>query len=147
MANPDPVDAQFYRADINHDGGVDQNEFRQFIASGESASRQLEVAPADIIRRLSQGSIVTESITYPIGLDVGVAGFTAHPENYEKYAGAIGPTERHGYGVGPDVAVGAPNLAQQNVQYDAAGSMFNYADVNHDGKVDRAEFGSFMHSI
>lgn len=56
-------------------------------------------------------------------------------------------SENHRYGLGPDVGIGAPNVARRSVQYDPAAAMFNYADVNNDGRIDPAEFGSFMRSV
>ena len=90
---------------------------------------------------------MTETITYPIGLDVALAGFTENPIEYEKYTGGVNANEGHRYGLGPDVGIGAPNVARNSQQYDPAAAMFNYADVNHDGKIDQQEFGSFMRSV
>jgi len=145
MASEGEITQKFYQADVNHDGGIDQGEFRHFVSSGGPPGGIPRAQPADYQAAAHSG--VTETISYPIGLDVGVAGFTANPASYERFAGAISGTERHGYGVGPDVAVGAPNHPVEAKQYDPAGAMFNYADVNHDGKIDRGEFGSFMHSV
>jgi hypothetical protein len=46
----------------------------------------------------------------------------------------ITDSKDHKYGLGPDIA-------NKIVQYDAAGAMFYYADMNHDGKIDQSEFG------
>jgi len=143
MVSNATIDKQFNQADVNHDGGIDQREFRQFVNSGHPHTG----APSttyDAPRRPSAGGT---TVSYPIGLDVAVAGFTAHPETFERFASAASATEKHGYGVGPDVAVGAPNHPKEVSQYDPAGAMFNYADVNHDGRIDRTEFGTFMHTI
>jgi len=93
------------------------------------------------------GGNATQTITYEVGLDVAVAGFTQNPIAYEKYTQGPHSNESHTYGVGPDVGIGAPNVARKSNQYDPAGAMFNYADVNSDGKIDPQEFGSFMRSV
>ena len=80
-------------------------------------------------------------------LDVAVAGFVPNPVDYEKYSGAANSNTNHTYGVGPDVGIGAPNIARKSIQYDPAGAMFNYADSNSDGRIDEEEFGSFMRSV
>ncbi len=66
---------------------------------------------------------------------------------YEKYTQGVNANKGHTYGVGPDVGIGAPNVARKSSQYDPAAAMFNYADVNSDGKIDQQEFGSFMRSV
>jgi len=151
MFSGDPIDEKFDQADINHDGGIDQREFRQFVDNGGPPSSYLEndsTFAADYKAASSRtGTGFEEIISYPIGIDIAIAGFTANPASYERFAGSISAIERHGYGVGPDVAVGAPNVAREVNQYDPAGAMFNYADVNHDGKIDRIEFCTFMHSV
>jgi Ca2+-binding EF-hand superfamily protein len=38
-------------------------------------------------------------------------------------------------------------VARTSNQYDPAGAMFNYADVNSDGRIDPQEFGTFMRSV
>ena len=93
------------------------------------------------------GGAATETITYEVGLDVAVAGFTQNPIEYEKYTQGTNANKGHVYGVGPDVGIGAPNVARKSNQYDPAGAMFNYADVNSDGRIDPQEFGSFMRSV
>lgn len=59
----------------------------------------------------------------------------------------MNPNGSHRYGLGPDVGIGAPNVARKSNHYDPAAAMFEYADVNHDGKIDKAEFGTFMRSV
>ena len=86
-------------------------------------------------------------MSYPVGLDVAVAGFTSNPIEFEKFSKAGESEESHRYGLGPDVGVGAPNVARKSVQYDPAGAMFDYADQNHDGRIDKEEFGSFIKSV
>jgi hypothetical protein len=81
-----------------------------------------------------------------VGLDVAVAGFTPNPIEFEKFTSGANQ-EDHRYGLGPDVGIGAPNVARKSHQYDPAGAMFNYADANHDGGIDKQEFGSFMRSV
>ncbi len=94
-----------------------------------------------------QSTGASETVTYPVGLDVAVAGFTPNPIEYEKYTGGAAANEGHQYGLGPDVGIGAPNIARKSNQYDPAGAMFEYADNNHDGRIDKQEFGSFMRSV
>ncbi len=52
MSNPQVFDNQFNRADINHDGAIDEGEFRQFLGpvinerrlSGSAADMQAMVS-------------------------------------------------------------------------------------------------------
>ena len=156
-------DNQFNRADVNHDGTIDEQEFRQFLGPVIKDQRRLsgslspQEAQAFVISFrfnsnhffffsfVQSGS--SETITYPVGLDVAVAGFTQNPIAYEKYTGGAVVQEDHRYGLGPDVGIGAPNVARKSNQYDPAGAMFNYADVNSDGRIDPQEFGTFMRSV
>ena len=87
-------------------------------------------------------------MTYPVGLDVAMSGFAPKdPIQYEKFTQGANASEEHKYGLGPDVGIGAPNVARKSNHYDPAGAMFDYADVNHDGRIDKQEFGSFMKSV
>ncbi|CAF0816092.1 unnamed protein product [Adineta ricciae] len=95
----------------------------------------------------ANGEHATETLTYEIGLDVALAGFTKNPIEYEKYSAGANANARHSYGLGPDVGIGAPNVARRSAQYDPAAAMFDYADVNHDGGIDQAEFSTLMRSL
>ncbi|CAF3205602.1 unnamed protein product [Rotaria socialis] len=112
--------SSFHHADTNHNG--------EAFSSADSAGP-------------------TETLTYEIGLDVAVAGFTQNPIEYEKYTQSANSTKGHTYGVGPDVGIGAPHVARTSNQYDPAAAMFHFADVNSDGRIDQGEFGSFMRSV
>lgn len=80
-------------------------------------------------------------------IDVAVTGFTSNPIEYEKYTSAANLQEGHQYDLGPDVRIGAPNVARISNQYDPADVMFNYVHVNSDGRIDPQEFGIFMRSV
>ncbi|UJR29718.1 hypothetical protein I4U23_017267 [Adineta vaga] len=139
-------DNQFNQADANHDGTIDEKEFRQFLGPVQNERRLSgNISQQDI--KAFQSSGAAETVTYPVGLDVAVAGFTQNPIEYEKFTSGAAAQEGHTYGLGPDVGIGAPNVARKSNQYDPAGAMFDYADVNHDGKIDKSEFGSFMRSV
>ena len=86
-------------------------------------------------------------MTYPVGLDVAVAGFVSTQSEYEKFTSGAPGQERHKYGLGPDVGIDAPNVARKINQYDPVGVMFDYADFNHHGRIDKGEFGTFMESV
>ncbi|CAF1051862.1 unnamed protein product [Rotaria sordida] len=146
MGEQQRIESQFNRADLNHDGTIDEQEFRQFLGPVRDYRRLPEnINYQNINLQASNGGQTT---IYPIGLDVALAGFTENPINYERYTRGIYPRqEAHTYGLGPDVGIGAPNVARRNNQYDPAGAMFNYADVNHDGRIDRLEFGTFIRSV
>jgi hypothetical protein len=74
-------------------------------------------------------------------------GFVEDPIKYEIYsAGSSGPSS-HSYRIGPDVGIGAPNIAQKLTLYDPAGAMFYFADFNHDLQLDEAEFNYLMNAI
>ncbi|CAF1132243.1 unnamed protein product [Adineta steineri] len=138
---------QFSRADVNHDGIIDEKEFRLFLGptsqdKNKSISNQYQY---DL--EAFSAAHVTQTITYEIGYDVAVAGFVKDPYSYEKYAFGISNGKDHTYGLGPDVGIGAPDIAKKIFQYDAAGAMFIYADTNRDGKIDQQEFGFFMDSV
>ncbi|CAM2727790.1 unnamed protein product [Rotaria socialis] len=77
--------SSFHHADTNHNG--------EAFSSADSAGP-------------------TETLTYEIGLDVAVAGFTQNPIEYEKYTQSANSTKGHTYGVGPDVGIGAPHVAR-----------------------------------
>ncbi|CAF1341865.1 unnamed protein product [Adineta steineri] len=142
-------DTQFDRADVNHDGGVDEQEFRQFLGPVRDERRLSgNLSTQDVQHFTAHSSQDGEIITYPVGLDVAVAGFAPeNPISYEKFTAGAAANEEHKYGLGPDVGIGAPDVARKSNHYDAAGAMFNYADVNHDGRIDKQEFGSFMKSV
>ncbi|CAF0981928.1 unnamed protein product [Adineta steineri] len=141
-------DDQFNHADVNHDGGVDQQEFRQFLGPVRDERRLSGNLSAQDVQHFSAHSSQDgEIVSYPVGLDVAVAGFTQNPIEYEKFTSGANAAENHTYGLGPDVGIGAPNVARKSNQYDPAAAMFDYADVNHDGRIDKQEFGSFMRSV
>ncbi|CAF1339272.1 unnamed protein product [Rotaria magnacalcarata] len=148
MAEQTTINGQFDRADINHDGTIDEQEFRQFLGPVRDERRLSgNISQQDIQQIQSQSSHATQTVKYPVGLDVALAGFAGNPIDYEKFTGGSDSRETHAYGVGPDVGIGAPNVARKSHQYDPAGAMFDYADVNHDGKIDHQEFGTFMRSV
>ncbi|CAF0825452.1 unnamed protein product [Adineta ricciae] len=147
MSNPQRFDNEFNQADINHDGGIDEREFRQFLGPVKD-ERRLSGSAQDLQSFAAHSGHATETITYPVGLDVAVAGFAPQdPIQYEKFTAGAAGSEQHKYGLGPDVGIGAPNVARKSNHYDPAGAMFDYADVNHDGRIDKQEFGSFMKSV
>ncbi|CAF1349108.1 unnamed protein product [Adineta ricciae] len=115
---------QLDHANTNHQGTFDQQNVQQLKSTDEG-----------------------EIVRYSIGLDIAVAGFTSNPIVYEKYTSGILTEEDHRYSLGPDVAIGAPNVAKNSNQYDPAAAMFDYADLNHDGRIDKTEFGAFMKSV
>ncbi|CAF0898761.1 unnamed protein product [Adineta ricciae] len=88
-----------------------------------------------------------EIATYPVGLDVAVAGVASNPIEYEKFTSGAPSQEGHKYGLGPDVGIDAPNVARKSNEYDPVGTMFDYADFNHDGRIGKSEFGTFMKSV
>ncbi|CAF5012649.1 unnamed protein product, partial [Rotaria sp. Silwood1] len=138
---------EFNRADLNHDGTIDELEFRQFLGPIIDERRLSGNINYRDLQHNLQSSNVSQTIIYPVGVDVAFAGFTSNPINYEKFSGGIYQPEAHIYGVGPDVGIGAPNVARKSNQYDPAGAMFDYADLNRDGRIDRSEFGIFMRSM
>jgi len=82
-----------------------------------------------------------------LGLDVGVADFVQNLINYERHTGGIHSPEAHIYGLDPDVDIGALNVARRSNQYDPVGVIFDYTDVNHDGTINKLDFGTFMRSV
>ncbi|CAF4024931.1 unnamed protein product [Rotaria sordida] len=140
---------QFNRADLNHDGTIDEQEFRQFLGPVRNYNRlSANINYQDIQNLNLQASNGGQTTIYPIGLDVALAGFTENPINYERYTrGAYPQQTAHTYGLGSDVGIGAPNVARRYNQYDPAGVMFDYADINHDGRIDLLEFGTFLRSV
>ncbi|CAF1431168.1 unnamed protein product [Rotaria sordida] len=146
MAQQYRIESQFNSADLNRDGTIDEKEFRQFLGPVRDEQRLSGNMNYQDIQNF-QMSNATQVITYPVGLDVAVAGFTQNPGDYERYTGGVHQSGAHTYGVGPDVGIGAPNVARKSNQYDPAGAMFDYADINRDGKIDKTEFGSFMRSM
>ncbi|CAF3421043.1 unnamed protein product, partial [Rotaria sp. Silwood2] len=126
---------------------MDENEFRWFFGPVRDEKRLSGNFNYHDIQQNFQISNATQVITYPVGLDVALAGFTSNPIDYEKYTIGNHPSGAHTYGVGPDVGIGAPNVARKSNQYDPAGAMFDYADFNRDGRIDKSEFGSFMRSM
>ncbi|CAF3823332.1 unnamed protein product [Rotaria sp. Silwood1] len=147
MGEQQRIESQFNRADLNRDGTIDEREFRQFLGPIRDERRLSGNINDQDIQRNFHISNASQIITYPVGIDVAFAGFTPNPIDYEKYTGGANPSGGHAYGVGPDVGIGAPNVARKSNQYDPAGAMFNYADVNHDGRIDKSEFGTFMRSM
>ncbi|CAF3217574.1 unnamed protein product [Rotaria sp. Silwood2] len=147
MGEQQRIENQFNRADLNHDGSIDEQEFRLFLGPIQDGRRLSGNINYQDLQQNLQLSNASQTIIYPVGLDVALAGFTSNPINYERYAGGISSPEAHIYGVGPDVGIGAPNVARRSIQYDPAGAMFDYADFNHDGRIDKSEFGTFMRSM
>ncbi|UJR17933.1 hypothetical protein I4U23_004832 [Adineta vaga] len=137
---------EFVRADTNHDGGIDEKEFRLYLGpENQEKDKARDLTQYDV--QAFASSPVVQTLTYEIGLDVAVGGFVKDPYSYEAYATGITNSKDHTYGLGPDVGIGAPDIANKIIQYDAAGAMFYYADMNHDGKIDETEFGFFMRSV
>lgn len=90
MSSAQNYNNQFCRADVSHDGTIDEQKFRQWLGPVIKAER-----------RLSGSRVI--------------------------------PQEGHEY------SLGAPNIARKSNQYDPAGTMFNQADVNADGRIDPQE--------
>ena len=84
---------------------------------------------------------------YPVGVDIAYAGFIKNAAQFERYSSGSDTNGGYTYGVGPDVAVGAPNIATKVEQYDPTASMFEFADYNHDGTLDLTELSSLMRSV
>ncbi|CAF1356515.1 unnamed protein product [Rotaria sp. Silwood1] len=147
MGEQQRIDSEFNRADLNHDGTIDELEFRQFLGPIRDERRLSGNINYRDLQHNLQASNASQTIVYPVGIDVAFAGFTPNPIDYEKFSGGTHLPEAHIYGVGPDVGIGAPNVSGRRKQYDPAGAMFDYADVNHDGRIDKSEFGTFMRSM
>ncbi|CAF4292933.1 unnamed protein product, partial [Rotaria sordida] len=120
MAQQYRIESQFNSADLNRDGTIDEKEFRQFLGPVRDEQRLSGNMNYQDIQNF-QMSNATQVITYPVGLDVAVAGFTQNPGDYERYTGGVHQSGAHTYGVGPDVGIGAPNVARKSNQYDPAG--------------------------
>ncbi|CAF0953506.1 unnamed protein product [Adineta steineri] len=147
MNSSDDFSKEFIRADTNHDGIIDEREFRSFL--GPVIQLQKNQSPQftnEDIQAFNSTPVV-QTLIYEIGLDVAVCGFIDDPIKFESYVTGNDNTNNHSYGLGPDVGIGAPDIAPKLIQYDAAGAMFNYADVNHDMKIDPTEFNYLMRSI
>ncbi|CAF1366928.1 unnamed protein product [Adineta steineri] len=136
--------AQFRRADTNRNGKVDQQEFRSFCGPIK------QTQPGTFTKEDEEAfnnTPVIESYTYEIGLDVAWYGFVEDPYKYEQYSAGLHIINEHSYPLGIDVAYGAPDNAHKWKQYDPAGSMFYFADMNHDMQLDEIEFNYLMRSI
>ncbi|UJR19533.1 hypothetical protein I4U23_022663 [Adineta vaga] len=136
---------QFLRADTNRKGKIDENQFRSFLGPIESKTQTPQFTKED--EESWNSTPVMETYTYEIGYDVAYYGFVEDPYKYEVFMKSSAEPYEHSYPIGPDVGIGAPNIAHKVKKYDPAGSMFYFADFNHDSFLDETEFNYLMNSI
>ncbi|CAF1651024.1 unnamed protein product, partial [Adineta ricciae] len=124
---------QFVRADTNRNGYIDDREFRSFL--GPIKSNQTPQFTKEDEASWNATPVV-ESVSYEISYDVAYYGFVEDPYKYEVHMKSSAKPYSHSYRIGPDVGIGAPNIAHKVKVYDPAGAMFYFADFNHDMQLD-----------